>query len=787
MSLRRWLVGCVLVALAAATGVDAQNAQLGRQKVGELELRGLSTAHPYAGGIEQVFEIEHPGATYVKVHFSKFDLAPGDQLTIESADGRERYVFRGKGYKQKGENFWGTSVIGEKAILRLQSNNPDGGYGFDIDYYAYGIVPLFPPDPGQDTESVCGPNDWQDAECWAASYPTEYERGKSAVVVLFNGVENCTGVKVGCPNQILTNEHCVTSQGEVDVTEVRFEFQTATCGGATSSFSEAYLGDLAIQDNFTLDYMLLTVEGSSDNYEAAELDNRLPPVGERIYITGHPAGQPKKFSIVDSQSPDGLCRVDLSPTNGRGTDTDIGYFCDTTGGSSGSPVWSGETHKVIALHHFGGCANGGVRMDLIYPEIEDLLTSCCDNPPNTPTVSAVNNGDNQIDISWDDSALTTVVEYTVLRSRTSGGPYEEIATIADSSPGVGNGSGYTYSDMSVSGGITYYYTVTSNDGATCRSEQATEASETATGSCTLEPIFGGLDNAFSQASGICAIDLLWQPATAECGGPIVYNIYRSPVSGFVPSGANLVAEGVPSPGYSDINQLAQATTYHYVVRAVDLSNGVEEQNTVQESATPPFGCTTASSCEENPFVNVLPEGPMTVCQDGGPTLTVDLTNGTGPYEYQWLRNGIIMPGETGPTMTPNDMGTHSYNVRVRSTACSDYSFDGLDTTMTRVNTPFFNGITSAVNPQDATCTVNVGWDPATTVCDGPIDYAVFRSTTTPVELTAENLLAGGISGTSYTDTDDLMNEQPYFYRERINRGAQCSSNWKRRLRVARSR
>ena len=70
-----------------------------------------------------------------------------------------------------------------------------------------------------------------------------------------------------------------------------------------------------------------------------------------------------KLTIEDDTSPTGLCRVDFSPTNGNGVDTDIGYFCDTTGGSSGSPVWSGVTHKVIGLHHFGGCANSAVRID----------------------------------------------------------------------------------------------------------------------------------------------------------------------------------------------------------------------------------------------------------------------------------------------------------------------------------------------------------------------------------------------------------------------------------------
>ena len=226
MQSQRLRTGLVLFAvLSMISGLVAAGEPLPRTKVGDLAHRQWSTEHPYPAAEVQTFEIEHPGATYIKVHFSKFELAPGDRLEILSADGSERYVFEGRGYKQKGEDFWGNSVLGDKAILRLHSAT-GGGHGFDVDYYAFGIAPLFDEDPGQ-VESVCGSNDWQDVACYQSSYPTEFDRAKRAVVVLYNGTENCTGVKVGCPNQILTNEHCVTSQAEVNVTEVRFEFQRA--------------------------------------------------------------------------------------------------------------------------------------------------------------------------------------------------------------------------------------------------------------------------------------------------------------------------------------------------------------------------------------------------------------------------------------------------------------------------------------------------------------------------------------------------------------------------------
>ena len=166
-------VGCLL----AFGPVFAQN-EIGRKKVGEIQPHTLSTAHPYAGGIDHVFEIHHPGATYVKVHFERFELATGDRLVVSNPDGTERYVFTERGYKNMGQDFWVTSVIGDTAVLRLESVNSSGAYGFDMDYYAYGIADLFP--DTNDPESVCGINNWMDQECFATSYPTEYDRAKRA-------------------------------------------------------------------------------------------------------------------------------------------------------------------------------------------------------------------------------------------------------------------------------------------------------------------------------------------------------------------------------------------------------------------------------------------------------------------------------------------------------------------------------------------------------------------------------------------------------------------------------
>ena len=148
-------------------------------------------------------------------------------------------------------------------------------------------------------------------------------------------------------------------------------------------------------------------------------------------------------------------------------------------------------------------------------------------------------------------------------------------------------AGSPYNDNTVSGGMTYAYRVTGLDATgDCESGPSSCVQVTATGACTLPPTFAGLASATNNATSSCGITLAWTAATPNCGGPVTYNVYRSTTSGFTPGPANLIAGGVTGTGYTDISLgLVSGTTYYYVVRAVDSSNGVSETNTVERSAT----------------------------------------------------------------------------------------------------------------------------------------------------------------------------------------------------------
>ena len=196
--------------------------------------------------------------------------------------------------------------------------------------------------------------------------------------------------------------------------------------------------------------------------------------------------------------------------------------------------------------------------------------SCTASPPTG--LSAAASGDNAIQLNW--TASSGATEYRIYRSTTSGTGFTQVATVTAPTT--------VYLDADVQGGVTYYYVVTTYDGAhACESVHSSEASATATGLCDLAPTFAGISSATPNG---CVFDLSWSAATAICGGPVSYAVYRSTTSGFAPSLSNRIAVGLGGTSYTDGSGITVGTTYFYVVRATDESNAQEETNTVEVSA-----------------------------------------------------------------------------------------------------------------------------------------------------------------------------------------------------------
>ncbi len=198
--------------------------------------------------------------------------------------------------------------------------------------------------------------------------------------------------------------------------------------------------------------------------------------------------------------------------------------------------------------------------------------------------------------------------------------------------------------------------------------------------------------------------------------------------------------------------------HDYVLKVINQCGIEKDYQTANFGAT---GC-----CADNPdSVDVTPDGPLTLCQGTGQLLTVTPTGGNSPFTYQWLRDGSAIGGATLPTFTANESGIHSYNCAVEGGSCTPGTQDGMATQITWQSVPTFAGITSAVNGSiDNPCTINLEWDPATSVCPGPFTYRVYRSTVSGVlgPQIASGVTCSG-SPCTYSDTDTLVSGTPYYY------------------------
>lgn len=329
--------------------------------------------------------LSQPGASFIKVQFSAMQLPVGAYVTVSSADGRESYRYpdtaagrtfhslRGEDGEQQ---FSAMSVFGDSALVTLvlpagsqwQAEHQLRIAGFNA---GFSDAALALAETGPGTSSTCGSNQRKDAVCAVNSQPREYDRSRPVARLLIGGSGLCTGWRVGAGNHLFTNNHCVATASELRDTEVWFNYQNLQCGVRSPATVVKVTGAELFKTDYNLDYTLFSVNNFAAiaGFGHLGLTVRLPTLGERIYIPQHGAGNPKELAIESEMNSSGFCEIDQAVTSGRATGTDTGYYCDTIGGSSGSPVLAQGSHGAIALHHFGGCTNQGVLINKIWPQV----------------------------------------------------------------------------------------------------------------------------------------------------------------------------------------------------------------------------------------------------------------------------------------------------------------------------------------------------------------------------------------------------------------------------------
>lgn len=326
--------------------------------------------------------VTKPQSSFLKLHMVNVNLRPGDVLTLRSRTGQVVEEITGRGPNDLG-TFWSLSAFGDEIYLELAYHGPYATLPFRIDEVLVGLPGLLGAGVGK--KSVCSPEHFDDVWCYQG------DAGKWANVLGSVGVMTvgsnpttglwCSGSNVSPQNYLLTNNHCITDQGDCNNAEFVFRYYRQGCnnGAATTGNWQGFRCDqLVAMSPFSscdqglndLDFSLCSVIGDpAATFGFVQPDPVPLTDGEAIYIIQHPAGRPHEI------------------THGSGNDVDVDgtvlrYYdtLDTEGGSSGSPIYRESDDKLIGLHHCGGCStpgvgNRGMLMSDIYPHIQQFLCS----------------------------------------------------------------------------------------------------------------------------------------------------------------------------------------------------------------------------------------------------------------------------------------------------------------------------------------------------------------------------------------------------------------------------
>ncbi len=323
------------------------------------------------------------------------------------------------------------------------------------------------------------------------------------------------------------------------------------------------------------------------------------------------------------------------------------------------------------------------------------------SPPAVPSGLTAAAGTGQVVLSW--TAVTSATSYTVQRSTTSGGPYSTVAS------GV---TGTTYTDSSVSNGMSYYYVVSAVN-ANGQSTDSAEAHATMLISSAISIANYGFE---TPSVGTYAYD---------------------------PSGASWTFSPSSSNGGSGITANGSAFT---------LDNSVAPQGAQVAFLQ---GTGTISQA----LSGFVPGITYTVT-----FLAAQRVNGNGTGQNQtW---NLTLDGTTFASFAPGTSATSykTYSATFTATAtnhtlaCIGTDTNGGDNTIFIDNVsitaplPFPPG---GLGATAGTGEVALNW----AASSGATGYNVERSTTSGGPYTT---VAAGVTGTSYTDTG-VANGTPYYY------------------------
>lgn len=408
------------------------------------------------------------------------------------------------------------------------------------------------------------------------------------------------------------------------------------------------------------------------------------------------------------------------------------------------------------------------------------VSTCSAAPPAPAGVTATAKSPSQIDLSWNTVAPPAGcpgVTYTVYRSTTNH------FTPSDTHRVATNLSGASFSSTGLTPSTTYYFVVRAIDAAGS-SPSSSQASATtgADSACTTAPFAptGLTATAYSPSQ----INLSWGAVTPPTGcSALTYAVYQSTDSSFVPSDANRVATNLPSPSYSSTG-LTPSTTYHFIVRAVDVAGASPDSN--RASAATKSG---SESCSVAPSAPAVSATASSASQINLSWNSVSSPPGCSAVSY-------VVHQSTDRSFVPSETNRVATNL-----SSTGYSSTGLSPSTTYFfvvralngagTSPDSNRASAATRSDSGTCSaapaaptglagtarsssqVDLSWSASTPPSGCSVSYAVFQGTSESFSPSDANRVASNLPSPSYSVTG-LSPLTTYYFRVRAVNAAGTS-------------
>jgi lysyl endopeptidase len=585
------------------------------------------------------------GTTSLNLGFSRFQMPPRGRLLLYSTDGKQKLPPFTAAANAAHHELWTPVLLTDDMIVEVEvAAGERSGVKLDLTsinegYRGFGTSPLL-------KSGSCN----MDVECLSAGDPWR-DNTRAVAVISTGGSRFCSGSLINDTSNdhkmyFITANHCGINSGNAASLVTYWNYQNSFCrtpGSAASgaagdgTLTQFHTGSTFRAANSPSDFTLVEMVDPPvpafnhfwEGWDRSTGDFTCTP-GVPCATIHHPNTDEKRITYSITNTATTSYNNPASP--GDGTHIWVHWATDPPGpftvpgvtepGSSGSPLYNAAGQYIGQLHggpsacgatgdnlsdYYGrfsvSWTGGGTSSTRLSNWLDAASTGATSinginfcTAPGAPAIgTATATGANTVQVTWANGApaSTTFNVYRAQGTCASPGPFAVVGSALAGSP---------FNDGTVSGGTTYAYQVTGRDSSgSCESTPSGCVQVTATGSCTLAPTFAGLTSATNNGAATCGITLSWSAATANCGGPVTYNVYRSTVSGFAPGPGSLVASGVTGTSYGDTSgTLTSGTTYYYVVRAVDGSNGAVDTNTVQRSTAPtgPVSTTTLTETFE---------------------------------------------------------------------------------------------------------------------------------------------------------------------------------------------